>query len=195
MIRGRVAIAMLAVAAATAQADPAAPPSVVATKCALCHGEKGESASEDIPRLAAQSEAYLAKQIRDFRSGAREGLMTRMIRGVRDDEVEAIARYFASQPAAPPDAQTELAAVGRYIFLRGNSWSGIPPCKTCHGESAHGTARLPRLAGQHASYVERQLREFTQRARTNDNEVMYGIAERLTALEKRAVAEYLAGLP
>lgn len=179
----------------TALAAPAAPPDVVKTKCATCHGEKGETVSEDFPRLAGQNEAYLAKQLGDFVSGARKGIMARMARGLSPAEIAAIAAYYAAQAGAAPAAPTELAVVGRYIHLRGNPHSGIPACKSCHGEQAHGTAQLPRLAGQHAAYLERQLREFTQRQRTNDNEIMHTIAERLTALEARAVAEYLASLP
>lgn len=68
-------------------------------------------------------------------------------------------------------------------------------CAACHGERGETTSEeFPTLAGQHAAYLERQLKEFTQRKRTNDNEIMHTIAERLTALEARAVAEYLASL-
>lgn len=195
MAKSMIGAGILAFAMASAWAQAPAVPSVVASKCALCHGEKGESASEDFPRLASQHEAYLVKQLHDFRAGRREGLMPRMVRGLSDEDMVAIARFFASQPVPPPAPRTELADVGRFIHLRGNSNSGIPACKVCHGDAAHGTAQLPRLAGQNASYLERQLRNFTQRKRTNDNEVMHSIAERLTALETRAVAEYLASLP
>lgn len=195
MVKSMMAAGILAFAMACAWAQAPAVPSVVASKCAVCHGEKGESESEDFPRLAAQHEAYLAKQLHDFRSGRREGLMLRMVRGLSDGDIAAIARFYASQPLPPPAPRTELADVGRFIHLRGNPYASIPACKVCHGDKAHGTAQLPRLAGQNASYLERQLRAFTQRKRTNDNEVMHTIAERLTALEARAVAEYLASLP
>jgi cytochrome c553 len=179
---------------AWAQAPTA--PAVVKTKCAVCHGEKGEAISEDFPRLAGQHEAYIAKELRDYKSGAREGIMVRMARGLSDDDIVAVARYYAAQsapaPAAPP---SEMAAVGRYIYLHGNKYSGVPACKACHGEAALGTPQLPRLAGQHAAYLERQVKEFTQRKRTNDNEIMHAVAQKLTPLETRAVAEYLAGLP
>ncbi len=187
------AAASLAAAVAGAQAPEA--PAVVGRKCALCHGEKGESAGDDFPRLAAQHAEYLAKQLRDFQAGRREGLMTRMAKGIPEDDVVAIAKYFAAQPAGPGAPATEMSPVGRYLFLHGNKWSGVPACKTCHGEAAHGTAALPRLAGQNADYLERQLREFHQRKRTNDNELMHAVAERLTPLEARALAEYLSTLP
>lgn len=196
-MRKRILVAVLVLGGplpASGQA-PAAP-AVVSSKCAVCHGERGEAVSEEFPRLAAQHEAYLAKELRDFKSGDRTGIMARMVRGLSDEDIAAVARYYAAQPAAPSSAaQSEIAAVGRFIHLRGNPYSGIPACKACHGEAAHGTAQLPRLAGQHAAYLERQVKEFTQRKRTNDNEVMHAVAQKLTPLEIRAVAEYLSGLP
>jgi cytochrome c553 len=84
--------------------------------------------------------------------------------------------------------------VGRYIYNRGNSFSGVPSCASCHGPTAQGSATLPRLAGQHAAYTERQLKLFNQRERTNDNAVMHSIASKLSELETKAVASYLSGL-
>ena len=193
----RIPATLLALAASLAGwAQAPAPPAVVKTKCGICHGEQGETASEEFPRLAGQHEAYLAKQLRDFQSGRREGIMVRMARGLPSDDIAAIARYYAAQPASPAPATTsEIASVGKYLFQHGNPYSGIPACKGCHGETARGTAQLPRLAGQHEIYLERQLKNFTQRKRTNDNEVMFAVAEKLTELETRAVAEYLSTLP
>ncbi len=71
---------------------------------------------------------------------------------------------------------------------------GVPACASCHGESGQGTTTLPRLAGQHASYIERQLKLFDKRERTNDNAVMHAVASRLTELEAKAVASYVSGL-
>ena len=67
-------------------------------------------------------------------------------------------------------------------------------CVGCHGERGHGSETLPRLAGQVASYLAAQLRNFGKRVRTNDNAVMHTIAARMTEREIRAVSEYLAGL-
>lgn len=196
MIRWFVALALAACSAFSALAQTPAAPAVVGKKCALCHGAKGESAGEDFPRLAAQNETYLAKQLRDFKAGRREGFMARMVRDLSEDDIVAVARFYAAQPAPPSSGtKSELSDVGRFVHLRGNPASTVPACKSCHGEDAHGTETLPRLAGQNAAYLERQIREFTQRKRTNDNEIMHVIAERLTELELKAVASYLATLP
>ena len=91
-------------------------------------------------------------------------------------------------------ADPELAQVGRFIFVRGNPYSGVASCATCHGSNGHGSETLPRLAGQHAQYIENQLKSFNKRERTNDNAVMHGIASKLSELESKSVAAYLSGL-
>lgn len=189
-------ILTLAALAALPVAAQVPAPKVVEGRCATCHGKQGESSSEEFPRLAAQNEAYLAKELREFKAKKRESIMERFVRDLTEEDIVAIARYYAAQPAGVhPPTDPELGAVGKFIFQRGNPYAGVPACKACHGEDARGTAQLPRLAGQHAAYLERQIKEFSQRKRTNDNEVMHTVAERLAPLEVRAVAQYLAGLP
>lgn len=161
-----------------AAAEPPSPQAmaVIESRCALCHGREGESASAIYPRLAAQHPDYLAKQLRDFRDGRRKSdTMSEMAKGLE-----------------PGDG--DLAAVGRYIFIKGNPYSGVPACASCHGANGHGTHSLPRLAGQHPAYLETQLKEFVKRERTNDNAIMHSVASKLTELETRAVAVYIGGL-
>lgn len=177
--------------------DPgAATLSIIETRCALCHGREGQSASAIYPRLAAQHPDYLAKQLKDFREGRRKGeAMTDMAKDLTDQAVRELAAWFSAQPAASRrPGNPDLAAVGKYIFIKGNSFSGVAACASCHGEKGHGTQQLPRLAGQHPAYLEIQLKEFGNRARTNDNAIMHSIASKLTELEMRAVSVYLGGL-
>jgi cytochrome c553 len=84
--------------------------------------------------------------------------------------------------------------MGRFIYQRGNPYSGVPACASCHGAGGQGSATLPRLAGQHAQYTERQLKAFNQRERNNDNAVMHSVAVKLTELELKSVASYISGL-
>jgi cytochrome c553 len=93
-----------------------------------------------------------------------------------------------------PAKDAELLAVGKYVFNRGNQFSGLPACSSCHGAKGLGTPQLPRLAGQHPRYTEDQLKQFNKRERTNDNAVMHTVASKLSELETHAVAEYIATL-
>ena len=190
--------AMFAVQAAAAPAVPSSPrvAEIVASRCALCHGPEGESASAVYPRLAAQHPDYIAKQLKDFRDGRRKSeTMAEMAKGLQDEDIAGLAAFFAGRKAAsrqPGDA--DFAAVGKFIFQRGNSYSGVPACASCHGANGHGTQQLPRLAGQHPAYLEIQLKEFSKRDRTNDNAVMHTVASKLTELEMKAVAIFIGGL-
>ena len=184
------------VAAPAASAIPPRVAGIIATRCALCHGAQGESASAIYPRLAAQHPDYLNKQLRDFRDGRRKSdTMTEMAKDLQDADIASLAAFFASRKAGgrqPGDV--DLAAVGKYIFLRGNNYSGVAACASCHGPKGLGTEQLPRLAGQHPSYIEVQMKEFNKRERTNDNSIMHSIAAKLTELETKAVSVYIGGL-
>jgi cytochrome c553 len=118
-----------------------------------------------------------------------------MVEDLSAADFALLGRYFESRPVrvhAMPDA--DLAQVGWFIFSRGNPYSGVPACTSCHGPKGLGSEALPRLAGQHAAYIENQLKKFNARERTNDNAVMHSIASKLTELEAKAVAAYIAGL-
>ncbi len=183
--------------AASAQALDLSAEQLVAERCAGCHGAQGQSTSAIFPSLAAQNAQYLVKQLKDFKANKRASdVMGPQVADLSDDNIEALAAFFASKPAKVNRVtDPDLMAVGRYIFTKGNSWSNVPACIDCHGDKGYGTVTLPRLAGQNARYLLSQLKDFNQRARTNDNEVMHLVASRLTAMETRAVADYLSQMP
>lgn len=169
----------------------------VASQCITCHGPKGQSTSPIFPSLAGQNREYLAKQLRDFKAGRRKSeTMVPQVANLPDAEIDNLASWFSAQPAKQHRVSDEdLLAVGRYIYRKGNSWSGVPACADCHGADGRGTTTLPRLAGQNSRYLLMQLKDFNQRTRTNDNAAMHLVASRLTEMEAKAVADYLSQLP
>jgi cytochrome c553 len=177
-------------------ADAARAEEIVQGKCFICHGVAGESSSPVFPRLAGQNAAYVARQLADYKSGRRtSSTMQPMVEDLSPADMKALGDWFASRPTqGHPVGDAELAAVGRFVYFRGNPYSGVAACATCHGADAHGSATLPRLAGQHAQYTENQIKLFNRRERSNDNAVMHAIASKLSELEVKAVAAYLSGL-
>jgi cytochrome c553 len=169
---------------------------IVQGKCFVCHGADGESSSPVFPRLAGQHARYIERQLADYKSGRRKSsAMQAMVEDLSPEDFKALGRYFESRkPQAHAVADPELAQVGRFIFLRGNPYSGVAACSSCHGPAGGGTETLPRLAGQHAQYTENQLKAFNKRERTNDNAVMHAIASKLSELELKAVSSYISGL-
>lgn len=191
-----VSVAAPAAAAAANPADVARGEAIVQATCFMCHGVEGESASPVFPRLAGQNAAYVQRQLQDYKSGRRKSsTMQPMVADLSEEDFKALGVFFATRPThIHPVDDPELAAVGRYIYRHGNPDAGVAACASCHGDDAHGTATLPRLAGQHMHYTVNQLRQFNRRERTNDNAVMHAIASKLSELETKAVAAYISGL-
>jgi cytochrome c553 len=190
------ALAAVVAGRPAAAADLKRAQEIVEGKCFICHGAEGESSSPIFPRLAGQNAAYLSRQLADYASGKRKSpAMQPMVVGLTKADFDALGVWFEKREVhLHPVEDAELAQMGRFIYNRGNPFSGVPSCASCHGPTAQGSATLPRLAGQHAAYTERQLKLFNQRERTNDNTVMHSIASKLTELETKAVASYLSGL-
>jgi cytochrome c553 len=74
------------------------PPSKAAQKaqpCAVCHGQDGVGTSPIFPNLAGQKALYLAKALREYRSGRRaDPVMTVAARDLTDDDIELLAEYY-----------------------------------------------------------------------------------------------------
>jgi cytochrome c553 len=185
-----------AATAQTSAAGLAAAERFAVEHCAACHGPTGQSAAANFPRLAGQNEVYLVKQLKDFASGDRKSpMMKEKVQLMDDAMIGALATYYSRQQAAySPSSDTQLMAVGQFVYQRGNAYAGLPACQSCHGDKALGSQQLPRLAGQHPAYIANQLRNFHQQQRSNDNVTMKFVTSRMSDLEVNAVAEYLGNL-
>jgi len=169
-----------------------------AAACGACHGADGNSLVPNFPKLAGQHAVYLSKQLADFKSGARkDATMAPMAAPLSEQDIEDLAAFFASQTQAPGKADPELAALGEKIYRGGNSTTGVAACIACHGPTGAGNpaANFPKIGGQQVAYVVKALNDFKSGARSNDaNQMMRGVAGKMTADEIKAVAEFVAGL-
>jgi YVTN family beta-propeller protein len=65
--------------------------------CAGCHVANGIGLSQEFPNLAGQKEAYLLKQLKAFKSGARKDpTMNAMVTALDDKDIENLAAYFSN---------------------------------------------------------------------------------------------------
>ncbi len=86
---GCVSIAVAAVVSAEPPAGAAA--------CSGCRPTSTRVTSP-APRLAGRDQAAIVKAVQDFRSGTRTGtVMDRIAKGFTDDEIQAIAAWYATQ--------------------------------------------------------------------------------------------------
>lgn len=185
--------------AASANAGDAARAKPIVDKiCGACHGADGNSTSPAYPNLAGQSPEYLAKQLNEFKSGARKNAtMAPNVTGLSAQDMLDLAAYFSAQQPKPRMAKDPaLVAEGQKIYKGGNPGSGVPACASCHGPSGAGIpVQFPRLASQHSKYVLGQLKNFRSGDRNNDGgKMMQVIARKMTDREMAAVAEYISGL-
>jgi len=164
--------------------------------CASCHGAGGNSTIATNPKLSAQFDSYVHKQLVDFTTPARQHpIMTNYAKALTDDEKKNIAAYLSTQKANPGAARNKnTVELGRKIYRGGVAERGVAACASCHGATGNGIPiQYPRLAGQHQDYTLAQLQNFKSGARANSPQ-MSALAKRLSDEEMKAVADYIAGL-
>ncbi len=167
-------------------------------RCGYCHELDGNSRMEGFPRLAGQTFDYMVKQLKDFRARRRAGTMRATAELLSDAEIIAVARYFNAQsPSASANASAPTfdRQAAEHLHQRGDSARGIAACSSCHGAKGEGHSAFPRLAGQHAAYLETQLLDFKRGARVNDGEAMMRtIVSAMTENEIHALARYFTSV-
>ena len=93
-----LAAATVAVSPLATHAGDAAAGKAKTAVCMGCHGPDGNSTNPIWPKLAGQHAAYLAKALKDFKSGARKNpSMNAMVAQLTHADIENIAAYYASQ--------------------------------------------------------------------------------------------------
>jgi cytochrome c553 len=158
--------------------------------CAACHGADGNSAVPTFPILAGQTARYIYLELRDFKEGRRaDPQMSPMAAPLSRQDMFDLAAYFAAQKARPLDFKADPARVAR-----GKAKADETLCTMCHLGGFMGQNEIPRVAGQHYEYVVKQLRDFKNRARTNDAGNMTSVARTLSDEDIENLGHYLASL-
>jgi cytochrome c553 len=194
-----ISIASLSCLAASASAQEVDAARLATQTCASCHGPRGESVSPAFPRLAAQRAEYLDTQLKAFRDRTRadpmaQAYMWGMASQLDNDTIRGLAAYYSRQKPVhgkAPDAK--IAQTGKAIFEGGIPEAKVQACVTCHGKNAEGTSGFPRLAGQHAEYIVKQLVLFKALLREEGSApIMHGVSRGMSFEQMEAVAGYLA---
>lgn len=169
-----------------------------ATPCLACHGGGGNSTNPEWPNLAGQHAQYIVKQLQAFKSGERKDpLMSPMAAGLSEDDMADLAAYYSAQTPTGLEADPAKLSQGQRLYRGGDANKSIAACAACHGPTGHGnpTALYPSIAGQHATYVARQLRAYRSGARETDpNQMMRNVSHDLSDEQIDAVASFVQGL-
>ena len=202
-MRANLAISAAAVAvswiAPPLHAQDAEAARVAAQVCASCHGQRGESISPAFPKIGGQSTEYLETQLKAFRDRTRadpmaQAYMWGMTSQLSDGMIKQLAAYYGSQkPPHGKAADPKVASAGRTIYESGIPAAKVQACIACHGKDAVGNGAFPRLAGQHAEYLVKQLVLFKSSQREGGNAaIMHAISTGMSFEQMQSVAAYLA---
>ena len=182
-----------------------------AASCASCHGATGISAIGTFPNLAGQKDAYIVKQLADFKSGARTNMMMApMAANLSEQDMADLAAYLSIQKrtsekavasddsSAPVTASagsveivTSTKAKGLYAGDVKDGQEKSVMCASCHGADGNSLIAIyPKLAGQSASYTAKQLANFKSGERVNP--IMAGMVAGLAPKDMHDLAAYFA---
>ena len=157
--------------------------------CLACHGEKGQSATPDVPSLGAQPKDYVLVQLYMFREKLRKvELMNEMAKGLSDDDLRVMSEAIAKLPAPvpPPDAGDPARIERAEGIVAQNR------CNFCHTANFAGQDQVPRIAGQREDYLVKTLREYKSNARHGYDPAMASVVAPLQDQDFADLAYYLA---
>ena len=162
----------------------------LSASCAHCHGTDGNSSSGQYPILAGQTAEYIYLQIKSFKEGRRKDpMMSPMVGILTDQDMHDLADFYSSQTAARGTFKPDPALVAQ-----GKSIVEEAKCSACHPPSFKGAKEVPRLTRQKYPYLVKQLKDYRDGARTNDNGLMVPSVKDLTDAQIDAIAHYISSL-
>jgi len=185
--------------------------------CTACHGMDGNPIEGmPYPRIAGQSERFIARELALFKAGQRtSGMALAMVPFAMDlsaQDMRDLGAFYESQTAAAGIADdtlvTEAGAykdlkfyqIGEQLYRGGDPARGIPACLACHGPSGAGNPgpAYPAVSGQESGYVQTRLHEYRAGVAEAEDarlfQIMATVAGPLTDQEIAALASYLQGL-
>jgi cytochrome c553 len=162
-----------------------------AAACVACHGENGNSKTENMPSLAGHPAPYLTIQLILFREQQRQNeIMTPLAKALSDEDIENLAAYFAGQTriAMDPAPDPEKAS-------RGKATANAQRCGTCHLPNYFGREQIPRLAAQREDYLTKTMRDYKSGARSGLDGMMTSVLHGVGDEQLTELSAYLAQLP
>ena len=158
--------------------------------CGGGHGEAGSSKMENVPSLAGQPALFLTNQLILMREKLRRvEAMEPFVKGLKDDEIVALAEHYSKLKPEPGGEAVDQGAVAR-----GAELAQQMRCVSCHKAGFEGQEQMPRLVPQRIDYLIKSLREYREGKRYGIDTTMNGLMYRVPDRDIRALAHYLGSL-
>lgn len=160
--------------------------------CMGCHGKDGNSNVLIYPNLAKQHAQYIEKQLHAFKDNSRTNFAMNQFAGVMtDEEIADMGAYFADTKAVAnvKVRRVQTVAPVTAAVIAGKSKSAV--CASCHAVDGNSlVAMYPKLAGQSADYLTKQLKEFKNGTRKDP--IMAGMVAALSEQDMIDISAYFA---
>ncbi len=187
-MRKIIAALLLALIASSGRAETIAER---AAPCLACHGEKGQSETENIPSLGAQQAPYALIQLFMFREKLRiYEPLNEMAKALTDDDLRAFSDFIATLPKPSPSADAGDPA----RLQRAQALVQQHHCGSCHSADFSGRDNVPRLADQREDYLGKTMREYKDNSRHGYDGTMAEVLQPVTPEQIDDLAYFFAHL-
>jgi len=162
-----------------------------AAPCLACHGEHGQSETENTPSLGAQQAPYALIQLFMFREKLRAfEPMNEMAKALTDDDLRIFSEFIGKlpKPAPPADAGDPVR------LQRAQALVQLHHCNSCHNTDFSGRDNVPRIADQREDYLAKTMREYKDNSRHGYDATMAEVLQPVTPEQIADLAYYLARL-
>jgi cytochrome c553 len=162
-----------------------------AAPCFACHGEHGQSETENIPSLGGQQAPYALIQLFMFREKLRTfEPMNEMTKTFSDDDLRAFSDFIAKLPKPKPPADSGDPA----RLQRAQALVQQNHCNSCHNADFSGNDNVPRIADQREDYLLKTMREYKDNTRRGYDGTMAEVLQPVTPEQIADLAYFLARL-
>jgi len=160
-----------------------------AEQCPACHGENGQSQTEEIPSLGGQQPAYTLIQLYLFREKQRiSQRMSPVAADLTDDDLRTISDFIGTLPKPQPPADAgdpaRMAAAKALVDKE--------HCNSCHSADFSGRDNIPRIANQREDYLLKTLRDYKSNKRAGYDGTMAEVLGPISDAQIVELAYYLA---
>jgi cytochrome c553 len=160
-----------------------------AAPCLACHGENGQSETENTPSLGGQQAPYALIQLFMFREKLRVfEPMNEMAKAFTDDDLRTFSDFIATlpKPSPPADAGDPARLRRAEALVQQNR------CNSCHTSDFSGRDNIPRIADQREDYLAKTLREYKDNSRHGYDGTMAEVLQPVTVEQIADLAYFLA---
>lgn len=133
-------------------------------KCALCHGQDGNSTISSMPSIAGMTIEYFEHTMDAYKNGSRKSqsseMMKNYVHSLSDADVRRLAEFYLKQKYIPREQEFNAA------FVEDGKKLHDKYCEKCHEDAGRITENnYGILAGQWIPYLRQSMQDYLDEKR------------------------------